>query len=177
ITVMSAISVEPQSAPVNGEQLLQQVFSFLRQHLVCTYAHLYVLSLWVLHTYCCRAAPVTPYLHIRSREREAGKTVCIELLNVLCSCPWPATSLIPGLVLCKLQEERSSTLLLDNADTVLARCNPVVLGILNRGAHPAGEITIPASGSDGAKVSSVNVFSPKAFAGMRSLPAPIVAIC
>jgi hypothetical protein len=172
------MTTRKQPIPVDGQQLLSQVSSFLSQYLVCTEDHLAVLALWTLHTHCFAASPVTPYLYIRSRERESGKTVCIELLSLLCMRPWLTCGCTPGLILAKLAKQERCTLLLDDSDPVLARSRSVVtLGLLNRGFSRGGVYNIPEAAPGGVMVGAVDAFCPKAFAGMHPLPASIDGLC
>lgn len=124
------MTTQNSQVPVNGQEMLAKVANFLSQYLACTHSQLAVLSLWTLHTHCFTTSPVTPYLHIRSQERDAGKTVCMELLNLLCNNPWLAAGCTPAVLLTKLTQPERGTLLLDDCDPVLARArNPVMLGL------------------------------------------------
>src|SRR5207248_1084249 len=64
-------------------QMLDHVVEEIRQYLVCSDHQLTVLALWVLHTYCHRSFPVTPYLNICSAENQSGKSICLQLLCML----------------------------------------------------------------------------------------------
>src|SRR5437762_7080217 len=164
--------------PVDGQQLLSHVASFFQRYLVCTKDQLTVLALWTLHTHCFAAAPVTPYLYIRSRERESGKTVCLELLSLLCMRPWLTCGCTPAVLLLKLAQQERCTVLLDDCDSVLARSRSVVmLGLLNRGFGRDGVYNIPEAAPGGTTVGAVDAFCPKAFAGMHPLPASIDGLC
>jgi hypothetical protein len=108
------MSTENPAHPVDGQHMLSLVSAFLRQYLLCTEDQLAILALWVLHTHCFLNASVTPYLHISSRERESGKTLCIELLSLLCMGPWLTSGFTPAILLRKLQDEQYCTILLDD---------------------------------------------------------------
>jgi hypothetical protein len=164
--------------PVDGQQLLSHVASFFQRYLVCTEDQLTVLTLWTLHTHCFAAAPVTPYLHIRSRERESGKTICLELLRLLCMNPWLTCGCTPAVLLLKLEQQERCTVLLDDCDSVLARSRSVVtLGLLNRGFSRGGVYNISEAAPGGTMVGAVDAFCPKAFAGMHPLPPSIDGLC
>src|SRR5205807_5960209 len=144
------MSNENPLQPVDGQQMLSLVSTFLRQYLACTENQLAILALWVLFTHCFLDAPVTPYLHISSRERESGKTLCIELLSLLCMRPWLTTGFTPAILLRKLQDEQYFTILLDDCDSLFAHSRSVViLGLLNRGFGREGAYSIPVSKSGG----------------------------
>src|SRR5689334_20135369 len=95
-----SLNLEPQvepcwSDPEAAEQLNQMspaevlglVREFISRFLVCSDDQLTLLALWVLHTHCHRAFVSTPYLDIRSAEKGCGKTICLQVLNVLCRKP------------------------------------------------------------------------------------------
>ncbi len=172
------MTTQNSNAPIDGQEMLKKVANFLGQYLACTPSHLAVLSLWTLHTHCFTASPVTPYLHIRSQERDAGKTVCMELLNLLCSSPWLAAGCTPAVLLAKLTQAERGTLLLDDCDPVVARArNPVMLGLLNRGFTREQAYSIPGTAGGQATILAVDAFCPKAFAGMLPLPSSIDQLC
>ncbi|HEV3036512.1 MAG TPA: DUF3631 domain-containing protein [Candidatus Angelobacter sp.] len=163
---------------INGPEILAKVANFLSQYLACTQSQLAVLTLWTLHTHCFTASPITPYLHLRSREREAGKTVCMELLNLLCSNSWLTSGCTPSVLLTKLIQSERSTLLLDDCDPVLARTrNPVTLGLLNRGFTREQTYSIPGTADGETRIRAIDAFCPKAFAGMLALPSSIDQLC
>src|SRR5579864_3798965 len=73
--------------PVDGNKLLNDVSEFIGRYLQCSEHQRTVLALWALHTHCMSAAQVTPYLAIQSAEKQSGKTLCLQLLNLLCESP------------------------------------------------------------------------------------------
>src|SRR5215471_15508811 len=95
----SATQVSTKSA----NEMLFAVADFLRQYLVCSDHQAVLLTVWVLHTWCYRAFPVTPYLNIQSPGPQSGKTRCLRLLQLL-SAPgsWYTSSPAPRLFMKKL---------------------------------------------------------------------------
>ena len=77
---MSAVAESVSTQP----DVLSDVTDFLARYLQCTEHQRTILALWVLHTYCFTAAQVTPYLAIRSTHKQSGKTLCLQLLSLLC---------------------------------------------------------------------------------------------
>ena len=67
--------------------VLAEVSDFISRYLHCSHHQRTVLALWVLHTYCFNTAQVTPYLSIQSARKQSGKTLCLQLLGVLCRDP------------------------------------------------------------------------------------------
>ena len=167
-----------KSAPADGPQMMAQLSDFIGQYLDCTEYQRALLALWVVHSQCFVAFPVTPYLHVSSRERESGKSVCLGVLNALCFKPWLACSFTPSVLLRRLQKDECLTFLLDDADPVFSRSlHPFVFGFIRRGYSNSGVLAVPDCDSGGPTVSELLVFMPKAFAGMRPLPDFIAAFC
>src|SRR5947209_8173467 len=75
------------STPEEGSVLLDEVTEFIGRYLQCSEHQRTVMALWIFHTHCLPAAQVTPYLAIQSSEKESGKTLCLELLSMLCDFP------------------------------------------------------------------------------------------
>ena len=77
-----------QTAKPNGLDLINQVVNFYRQYLDCSSEQLDLLALWTMHTHIIPAAPFSPALNICSRKKQSGKTLCLQLLSLLCDQPW-----------------------------------------------------------------------------------------
>jgi len=67
--------------------MLASIISFLRKYLVCDQHQLTILALWVVHTWCYDAFPSSTYLDVRSPESQAGKSLLLDLLELLCAGP------------------------------------------------------------------------------------------
>jgi uncharacterized protein DUF3631 len=151
----------------DGGKMIYKLATFLRQYLNTSSENLWALSLWVLHTHCFTAARTTPYLNICSHERQAGKTRCLELLNLVCADAWLGTGVSPAMLAKKIIRFRP-TVLLDECQTVFGGSDRQVRGILVSGNRVDGNY----EAKGGAE--TVNVFCPKAFAGTHILP-PVIA--
>src|SRR2546423_837330 len=144
-------------------EVLAQVRDFIGKYLVCSDDQRTLLALWVLHTWCYRSFTTTPYLDIRSADQGCGKTICIQVLNVLCRRPWLAA----GAPLQSLSEKvlaHDFTILLDDWHTIFRPSdNQPIVGLLVRGARDyqytdpdRHALWIP---------EALDAFCPKAFAG------------
>jgi Protein of unknown function (DUF3631) len=151
--------------PINGDQLLTQVTEFIGRYLQCTDHQRTVLALWVLHTHCLPAAQVTPYLAIQSAEKQSGKTLCLQLLNLLCDHP-ALTASFTANTLTRRIDGPISTILLDECQATVGTRNrskgPTLRAILSSGFHCGPGYTDATH--------ERNAFAPKAFAGMGQLP-------
>src|SRR5947208_1778244 len=164
------------------QTLINQVVDFYGQYLSCSPDQLDLLALWTLHTHCFQSAPFSPPLNISSRRPQSGKTLCLELLALLCHRPWFATSPAPSLLLHQLQGQEGQgcaedspfveTLLLDDG-----RINTQTLGILAASFKSHGQQTIESKdGRGGLEFDLRPAYFPKAFAGNRRLPACLADI-
>jgi hypothetical protein len=150
--------------------MLGQLASFFQKYLHCTPQQRTVLSLWTLHTHCFSAARVTPYLNISSREKQSGKSLCLQLLSLVCAHPWCATGISAGALHRKIGHLRP-TVLLDECQTIFGASDKKVRGLLVSGCQRGG--TYEFVQRSPAPPSVVEVFCPKAFAGMAILPPAI----
>jgi hypothetical protein len=135
--------------------------------LVCSDAQRTILALWILHTYSYRQTSfVTPYLNIYSHVEQSGKSVCMGLLRALCAQPWLSSG-VPATTLTRKILAHRPTVLLDNWHTTFrGRDQQPITGFLLHGCQAAQPVTLLEKGS----LREVDLYCPKAFAGMASLP-------
>lgn len=149
----------------DGDQLLQEVSEFIGRYLQSSEHQRTIMALWALHTHCLPVAQVTPYLSIQSAEKQSGKSLCLQLLSLLCNSPALTASFTINTLTRRL-DDKSSTILFDECQAILgtrARSKgPVLRAILASGFHRGIGYTD--------STHERNIFSPKAFAGMGQLP-------
>src|SRR5205807_1852481 len=155
---LNGFPVLPQ--PVSAEQMLDRLARFFRQYLHCTADQLAVLSLWTMHTHCFSAARSTPYLNICSHEKQSGKSLCLELLGLVCANAWYATGVTCGALTRKVVSTRP-TVLLDECQTVFGASDKRIRGLLLNGCKRGGVYELFHGRDSSASV--VDVFCPKAF--------------
>ena len=158
------------SQSVPAEQMLYRLARFFRQYLHCSAEQLAVLSLWTLHTHCFSAARSSPYLNVCSRRKQSGKSLCLELLSLVCADSWFATGVSAGALARKVVSARP-TVLLDECQTIFGASDKSVRGLLLSGCKRGAVYEISGRGLSPAHVA--DVFCPKAFAGMTVLPPAI----
>ncbi len=147
--------------------VVSQVSEFIGRYLQCSEHQRTVLALWVVHTYCFPAAQVTPYLSIRSAHKQSGKTLCLQLLALLCE----GSALTSGgfkasdLAL-PMPAKPISALLLDECHATIGTRSrskgPTLRGLLAGSFHLLH--------GHGNIAQERNAFCPKAFAGFGPLP-------
>src|SRR5437660_5251576 len=154
----------------NGQTLINQVASFYHQYLDCSPEQLDLLALWTMHTHIIPAAPFSPALNICSRQKHSGKTLCLQLLGLLCDHPWMHTAAAPPLLLHQLTdgyEPFVGTLLLDDCDATFGktRMNIKLQGLFTARFQQDARFTVRVK-DDGEYIFDDRlVFFPAAFAG------------
>jgi hypothetical protein len=145
--------------------MLSRIVDFIGRHLQCTEEQRIVLALWVIHTHCYSAFFTSPCLDIHSTQKQAGKSICLELLRLLCNRSW-LTCGFTSSILAKQVDCARPTLLLDEREATLGSArrakSPALLAMLNSGFQNS------ASHQDSSGI--LNIFCPKAFAGTAPLP-------
>jgi hypothetical protein len=98
-------------------QLLSDVSSFVQRFVVLSPDQYIAVALWIAHTHAIDAAYQTPYLNIRSAEKQSGKTRLLEVLELLCRQPWLVTRPSEAVTFRKIQAVQP-TMLLDEIDAI-----------------------------------------------------------
>lgn len=147
--------------------MLDRMETFFRHYLHCTPNQRTVLQFWALHTHCFAAAQTTPYLFIHSPEKQSGKSLCLQLLNLLCKDSWLAAAVSPAVLVGKVTAQHP-TVLLDDCDTIFSpAARPRMCGLLAQGGRRGGAFSL----SQRSAIHDLDVFCPKALAGDFLLPA------
>ncbi len=129
------------------------------------------LTLWVIHSHAFAASETTPYIAITSAGPGTGKTRALETLELLVANPW-LTGRVTGPALVRKVAAERPTLLLDETDALFSghvRSQEVLRGVLNSGYKLGGK----ASYAQGGGYVDLDVYCPKAFAGIGALPGTI----
>jgi hypothetical protein len=154
---------EPDDSPT-GAALLDQLAHFIGRYLQCSEHQRNLMALWCVYTHGWPSARVTPYLSIQSAYKQSGKSLCLQLLSLLCN----RSALTTGFTLSSLTQrlDDSPTFLLDECQATVGTRdrpkNPALRAILASGFQIGPGYT----GKSGER----NIFAPKAFAGRGSLP-------
>jgi len=155
--------------------LLDDLSAFIPRYVVLTQAQADAAALRIVHTHALDAAEFTPYLHIHSPMLRSGKTLLLNVLNLLVSKPW-MTGRVSGAVLVRKTDKEQPTLLLDESDTAF-QAEPeyaeALRGILNTGFQRTGCVSICVKDAGDWGYRNFKTFSPKAIAGIGRLPQTI----
>src|SRR5437763_9842630 len=93
---------------VSAQDMLHLLDKFFSRYLDCSEEQRTVLRIWTLHTHCFAAAHATAYLNICSAEKQAGKSLCLQLLGLVCADPWLATAASPAIFTRHVTSQRPS---------------------------------------------------------------------
>ena len=160
------LAEEPASARVG-----EAVRAFLTRYVALGDAEADALTLWTIHTHAFAASETTPYIAVTSSGPGTGKTRCLETLELLVANPW-LTGRVTGPALVRKVAAERPTLLLDETDALFTghvRSQEVLRGVLNSGYKLGGK----ASYAQGGGYVDLDVYCPKAFAGIGALPGTI----
>src|SRR5437588_8605604 len=159
-----------QSTQPNPRDLINQVANFYKEYLDCSPEQLDLLSLWTMHTHIIPSAPFSPSLNICSRQKHSGKTLCLQLLGMLCDGAWMHTAAAPSLLIHQLtdgDEPFGGTLLLDDCDATFGktRMNIKLQGLFTARFQHDARFTVRVKDDGEYLFDDKPVFFPAAFAG------------
>jgi len=160
-------AVDPWPRPVDGADLIDQLYTTVLRHVAMAEPSAVTVALWVLFAHAHEAFQVSPLLALISPEKRCGKTTTLTLLGALVPNPLPAANITAAALFRAVQRFRP-TLLVDEADSFL-RDREELRGVLNSGHHRAGAAVVRTVGDD----YEPRVFStwcPKAVALIGLLP-------
>ena len=168
--------------PEPGEQVLDAVAGFIEQFVVLPSPEaLHTIVLFLAHTHGIEAADTTPYLHVRSPEKRAGKTVLLDVITPLVGSPLAAVSASAAAIYRGIVEEGvRRTLILDEVDTVFSAKSAseqaeALRQVLNAGTR-RGATVIRCNGNTG-KNEEFDPFGPKVLGGIAELPGTLADRC
>lgn len=157
---------------MGNETIADDLLALFKRFISTGEPELTILALWVLHTHAFGVSYYTPYLAITSAEKQSGKTRVLEVLNSVARDPLFTASISPA-ALARTVAESKPTLLLDELDALLKGAEEMreaVRGILNSGFQADGAFTRMVGVGTTMKPERFSTFSPKAMAGIGTLP-------
>jgi hypothetical protein len=152
--------------------LLTTVESYIRRFVVLTDHQALAITLWTAHTHAIDAADCTPYLHIGSATKRAGKTRLLEVLEPVVARRW-FTGRTSAAALVRKVDADAPTLLLDESDAAFKgekEYAEALRGILNTGYRRSGKATVCIGQGANITARDFSTFCPKAIAGIGTLP-------
>ncbi|MNQ88020.1 hypothetical protein D3C85_1032690 [compost metagenome] len=152
--------------PVNGAELLEDLTTVIRRHVIADPATIHAAALWVAFTWFIDAVDVAPIANITAPEKRCGKTVLLGVLARLACRPLPASNIAPAALFRALQLWQP-TLLMDEVDAFLAT-HEEARGILNAGFTRDAAYVIRCVGDDHTPT-RFNVWGAKALCGIGKI--------
>jgi Protein of unknown function (DUF3631)/Domain of unknown function (DUF3854) len=153
-----------------GEKVLNETVSFLRQYVILSEAQAAAIALWIAHTYTFKSAAWSPYLNVSSAAPECGKSLLLETLEFLVRKPWKVDGASPAVLFRKIELDQP-TLLFDELDTTFKgdkETAQAIRQVLNAGAKYNGRVARCVGEHHTPK--DFRVFCPKVLAGIGDLP-------
>ncbi len=149
-------------------QLLDALEAFVGRYVVLPGEHeAAALTAWIAHTHAIEAAAATPYLLVLSPERRSGKTLLLEVLELVVAQAWRIASTSEAAMFRKIAQD-GPTILLDEIDAVFQsaseRTEPL-RALLNAG-NRRGSTVARCVGQGTLRVEDFPVFGPKLLAGI-----------
>lgn len=163
--------VKPYPMPVEGTVLLDWIAETLLRYLVLPTGGVEAMTLWIVHAYAHELFEVSPILVIKSPAMRCGKTTTILLLEALVPRPLVASNMTAAIVF-RLVEKYRPTLLMDEADTWVAKDNQELRGLLNSGHRRGGATAFRIEG-ESREPRLFSTWAPKVIASIGALAATL----
>lgn len=181
-TNLAALDANEIEGP-SADSIADDIAAFLDRYLACEPYQLGILALWVIYTRCFQHFPTATYLSISSPEPQSGKSLCVELLEMLCDSPWMIRGADPRTITSQLLN--SNTRIRRGEDVVCRPPFTILLDDCHHAFHGSERQPLVAIFNSGAQVSGrylrysseYCVFGPRAFAGNASLPPSLASRC
>ncbi len=156
--------------------LLDDVLAFVKRYIVLPEEHHYVaVALWILHTWGINAFDMTPRLALESPEPQSGKTLVLEVLNVLLNKAIFSLN-VSVAALFRVIDDGTRPILFDEVDAIFSQTKgdpgkEDLRGVLN-GGYSRGATVLRVK-MPGAVLQEFHVFAPVALAAIGKLPATL----
>ena len=162
--------VEPSTEPVDGEQLLDDIFAAVKRYVIADDATLHAATLWAVHTWLMDVWTVSPIANVTAPDMRCGKTLLLQVLDELVCRPLATSNITPA-ALYRAMDEWHPTLLIDEVDSFL-KGNDSVRGMLNTGLYKKNAFVMRCVSSEHAP-KQFSVWCAKALCGIGSLDATL----
>jgi len=159
-------TVEPWAESVDGAVLLSEIQGAVKRFIVCEPETAVAAALWCAFTWFVDVAQVAPIAIITAPEKRCGKSQLLDFMGRLSRRPLPASN-VTASVLFRVIERDCPTLLIDEADSFLARSEDL-RGILNSG-HTRSSAFVLRSVGDDFEPKSFSTWGAKAVCGIGKL--------
>jgi len=152
--------------PVSGAELLDDLTTIIRRHVIADPATINAAALWIVFTWFIDVVGVAPIANITAPEKRCGKTVMLAVFARLACRPLAASNIATASLFRSL-ELWTPTLLIDEVDSFLTE-HDGARGILNAGFTRDTAFVIRCVG-DNHIPTRFNVWGAKALCGIGKL--------
>ena len=169
-TSMLFADVEPFDAPVDGAEVLNEVYDALRAHVIADIETLHAATLWVCMTWLVDCCTVLPLAVITAPEKGCGKTTLLTAMGRMVCKPLSSSSISPA-ALFRTIEAHQPTLLLDETDATF-KANEELRGIVNSG-HTRDNAFVMRTVGEEFEPKMFSTWCAKALSGIGHMPETI----
>jgi len=138
----------PFNGTVHIEQLADQAFEYLGQHLVISEEERIAIVLWIISSYTYDSFSIYPRLAAISPERRCGKSTLLTSVEALLKYPVMASNMSAATIVRVKALCAELVLIIDEADTFIRNAEGEIQGILNSGHNKASAKVLRCSGDD-----------------------------
>lgn len=164
--------VDPPPLPLS--ELLESTITYLRRFVVLSEDQYLAVALWTVATHVMDAAETAPILHIRSPEKGSGKSVLLDVLELLVHKPWGISSTSTAAFFRYIDQEHP-TPLFDEIDMVFAgkvEDHADLVSAINSGIYRGKPVIRLEKVKGGFAAVEFDCFGPKAIAGIGTAGVP-----
>jgi hypothetical protein len=164
---------------VDGAQLLTDLTLFFQKYVRVEDDVYIVLAVWVLHTHTWLAWTRTPYLNISSPTEACGKTILLEILELVT----PNAIFVMGCsaaVLPRAIHQKHPVLLIDEVDTLMEGDKELwatIRQVINSGYKKSGTKLVSEVAKGRWTYKELSTFCAKALSGISGLPPTTLSRC
>jgi len=159
--------LKPWGEEVEIEQVLDEIEGFLLKHAILPKGTSPAIAVWTASTYLINAFRIFPRLIIHSPEKRCGKSTVLDIIDAFAQKSLLVSN-ISAAAIFRVIDGYQPTLIIDEADTSIAKADGEIIGILNSGhaKHRAKVIRVE---GDNLEVKAFSTWSPMAFASIKPL--------
>lgn len=163
--------IEPWPEPVILSNVLTDIANTLTQYIATDTATIDTATLWAAHTHILQMINVSPRLAAQAPGPGCGKTVTMEAIGNMVPRPLTAASITSAVVF-RVIEDVQPTLLLDEADQMLADRSSPLIPVLNSSHRKSSAYVMRTEEILPGQFVPVrySTWAPVMFAGIRELP-------
>ncbi len=158
--------IEPWQGDLDPAELLSEIESTVRKHIICSKENSVSVTLWIAMTWVIDSVRIAPLAVITAPEKRCGKTQLLSLIGNLCCRPLAASN-ITSAALFRSIELFKPTILIDEADTFV-KGNEELRGLINCGHTRESAFIIRTTGESHTPT-RFNVWGAKAISGIGKL--------